>query len=167
MANKKKITIIFILAVILTGMAYTIIPLASNKIMMRQAARAAGAMPYQIGLTKVITIPCVTTGVPPVCEGGTLCFTLDVARCTLYSDVSGMPAGGMGSMALFQKTAIAMAGLMPGGQLIAGGMGMTLMDSGVLASAGGCYGCMAKANMLDKIGGVYDYIIASFRDDPK
>jgi len=163
----KKIIISCIIVITIIAFFYSVISAANNKISMRQAARAAGAMPYQIGLTNSIIIPCFTTAIPPVCEGGTLCFTLDVGRCALYSDVSGTPAGGMGSMALFQKTAIAMAGLMPGGQLIAGGMGMTLMDSGVLASAGGCYGCMAKANMLDKIGGVYDYIIASFRDDPK
>jgi hypothetical protein len=131
------------------------------------AVSAAGSMPYQIGLTKVIIIPCVTTGIPPVCVGGTLCQTLDVGRCSLYSDVSGSPAGGMGSMALFQKIAIAKAGLMPGGQLIAGGMSPVFMDSGVLASAGGCYGCTVKSGTgnrflawLEKLD---KYIIAGFK----
>lgn len=109
----------------------------------------------------VIPTPCVTAG---VCAGGTLCFVTDPARCLLYSDVSGIPAGGMGSNALFSKIAIAKAGLTPGGQLIAGGMMLTSMDSGVLASAGGCYGCMAKANFKDKIFHWLDkYIIAGIK----
>ncbi|MDO8668571.1 MAG: hypothetical protein Q7K35_05835 [bacterium] len=129
-----------------------------------KAAQSAGGYPYQIGLTNVIVIPCVTTGVPPICTGGTLCNLLDVGRCALYSDVSGSPAGGMGSNALFLITAIAQAGLTSGGQLIAGGMTMTQMDSGVLASAGGCYGCMAKAGFKDKIINWFDkYIIAGIR----
>lgn len=134
-----------------------------------QAASAAGSLPYQIGLTNAIVIPCVTTGVPPICTGGTLCSTLDVARCTLYADVSGTPAGGMGMNALFSQIAIAQAGLVSGGQLIAGGLSMTLMDQGVLASAGGCYGCMAKAGRVDKILAWLEkldkYIIAGIKGD--
>lgn len=134
------------------------------------AANAAGALPYQIGLTNVTIIPCFTTGEPPLCTGGTLCHTLDLARCTGptgHSDVSGTPAGGMGSNALFLNTAIIQAGLTTGGQLIAGGMSSVLMDSGVLASAGGCYGCMAKAGAGDKFFAWLEkldkFIIAGFR----
>jgi len=135
----------------------------SAKFRLFQGAQAVGGFPYQIGLTGVTIVPCITTGYPPICEGGTLCLTKDAATCTLYSDVSGSPAGGMGMNGLFLKTSIAQAGLMPGGQLIAGGMSNVLMDNGVLASAGGCAGCMAKANKVDKVKQVFDYLIASFK----
>jgi len=165
---KYKYTIISSIGIIivLTAIGFAVYPLAGRQIASRYIAKAAGSMPYQIGLTQVLETPCVE--VSGDCEPLiTLCGTLDPVRCELYSFVIGTQAGGMGNQALFLNAAIAQAGLTPGGQLIAGGMGPTLMDSGVLASAGGCYGCMAKANMLDKIGGIYDYIIASFRDDPK
>jgi len=136
----------------------------------QNGAQAVGGYPYQIGLTNVIIIPCVTTGYPPICEGGTLCYTLDVARCTGptgHSDVSGTPSGGMGSNALFLNTAIIQAGLTSGGQLIAGGMSPVLMDSGVLASSGGCSGCTAKSGTTDKFFAWFKkldkYIIAGFK----
>ncbi|MBU4217317.1 hypothetical protein L6270_02470 [Candidatus Parcubacteria bacterium] len=135
----------------------------SGKFHLFQGAQAVGGFPYQIGLTTVTVIPCFTTGYPPLCEGGTLCLTKDAASCTLYSDVSGSPAGGMGMNALFLNTSIAQAGLTSGGQLIAGGMSNVLMDNGVLASTAGCAGCMAKANKVDKIKEVFDYVIASFK----
>lgn len=130
----------------------------------QKVAEASAGFPYQIGLTKVVIVPCVTTGTPPICTGGTLCNVTDAARCALYSDVQGMMSGGMGNNALFLKTAIIQAGLTPGGQLIAGGMSPVAMDNGVLASAGGCYGCMAKAGFGDKIFNWLDrYIIAGFK----
>jgi hypothetical protein len=136
-----------------------------------KAASAAGGLPYQIGLTNAIVIPCFTSCCAPACTccaGGTLCMTKDVGTCTLYSDVSGMPAGGMGREALFTKIAIGQAGLNSGGQLIAGGMSMTQMDQGVLASSGGCYGCgLAKAGTVDKIYSWLEkldkFIIAGFK----
>lgn len=163
---KKLFLFLTFIALVLVGGYYYYLP----EVRWQKSAQAAGGYPYQIGLTSVIVIPCVTTGVPPICTGGTLCNTLDVARCTMYSDVSGSPSGGMGSMALFSNMAIAQAGLSSGGQLIAGGMTMTQMDQGVLASAGGCSGCgMGKADssVMDRIANVATYIIAGFKDKIK
>lgn len=135
------------------------------------AAEAAGALPYQVGLTNVIVIPCVTTGYPPICTGGTLCNTIDVASCTLYSDVNGMSAGGSGQPPLLlSKTAMGVSGLMAGGQLIYGGTtnSMYISTNAVLASAGGCFGCTARTGTKDKIFAWLDkYIIAGFRDKIK
>ena len=70
----------------------------------------------------------------------------------------------MGVNALFLKTALAQAGVTPGGQLIAGGMGPVLMDNGVLAGPGGCYNCLAKldwkAKFKKKTEYLFKYIIA-------
>jgi len=163
---KYKYTIISSIGIIivLAAIGFAVYPLASRQIASRYIAKAGGGCPYQIGLTQVEEIPCVENlgDCEPLVP---LCGTLDPARCNLYSEVIGEQAGGMGSMALFQNIALVEAGLTPGGQLIACGMGPTLMDTGVLASAGGCFGCLAKANVWDKIGGVYDYIIASFRSE--
>lgn len=131
------------------------------------AAEAAGSMPYQIGLTNAIVIQCTISCTASCCVGGALCSTLDVGRCSMYSDVSGSMAGGMGTMALFSQMAIGQAGLSSGGQLIAGGMSMTQMDQGVLASGGGCSGCTAKAGTVDKIFALLEkvdkFIIAGFK----
>lgn len=157
----KKIIWLFCLAVL--AFAILLTPSVYKEFRWRQAAEAAAGLPYQIGLTNAIIINCFTIGIPPICTGGLLCHTLDVGRCTLYSDVSGTPAGGMGFNALFLNMAIGQAGLTPGGQLIAGGMSPVFMDSGVLASAGGCYGCLAKTGFKDKFFSWLDkYIIAGF-----
>ncbi len=140
----KKGIIYFIIFLLLLFLIYFFTPKVAGYFRFRQAVKAAGGFPYQIGLTNVTVVPCVTTGVPPICTGGVLCSVLDAARCVMYSEVSGAQAGGMGNNALFLKTAIAQAGLYPGGQLIAGGTSPALMDNGVLASFGGCYGCVAK-----------------------
>ena len=135
-----------------------------------KAASAAGSMPYQVGLTNVIIVPCVTTGLPPICTGGTLCNTVDVADCTLYADVNGASAGGSGQPPLLlSQIAIGMAGLTSGGQLIYGGTtnSMFISQDAVLASVGGCYGCMAKSGTVDKIYAWLEkldkYIIAGFK----
>lgn len=150
--NKKKA--ILISAFILLISAYFFIPRLTAYLGRQAAAEAAGGFPYQIGLTNAIIIQCFTTGIPPLCTGGTLCNLKDAVTCANYSDVSGMPAGGMGSNALFMNTAILQAGLAAGGQLIAGGMSAALMDSGVLASSSGCSGCTAKQG---KIGSIYAF----------
>lgn len=139
--TKRKTIILVGLTAIIAGAIAFLTPFIAGRLRWRNAVEAASSFPYQIGLTDVIIINCFTTGVPPVCTGGTLCNMKDAATCATYSDVSGTPAGGMGSNALFLNTAIAQAGLTAGGQLIAGGMSSVLMDSGVLASSGGCYGC--------------------------
>ncbi|MFH0956211.1 MAG: hypothetical protein V1801_03325 [Candidatus Falkowbacteria bacterium] len=168
MKKTNKIIILVILVVILALLVFLISPKALSAWHWRQAASAAGGFPYQIGLTKVTVIQCVTTGNPPICTGGILCATLDAARCMAYSEVSGTPAGGMGNNALFSNAAIAKAGLTSGGQLIAGGMSPVLMDQGVLASAGGCFGCVAQNGIADKIFAFVDkYIIAGIRDKIK
>jgi hypothetical protein len=71
----------------------------------------------------------------------------------------------MGIEALFLNTSLMAAGVVPGGQLIAGGMGPTLMDNGVLAGQAGCVGCMAQAK--EEKGWFDKYIIAIFQDDEK
>lgn len=160
---RKKIILFLAVAVFILIIIF--IPSIMAKVECKMAAKAAGSFPYQIGLTNAVIIKCFTTGTPPVCQGGTLCYLKDAGSCTLYSDVSGTSAGGMGQNALFQQTAIAKSGLTPGGQLIAGGMSPVLMDNGVLASAGGCYNCMAKSESLfGKVAAVADFIIAGFKD---
>ena len=164
----KKAAYLFCLSILF--FAFLLVPLAYQSFRWRQAASAAGGLPYQIGLTNAIIIKCFVRPLPPppTCMGGSWCNLLDVQRCPLYSDVTGMPAGGMGIGALFSNLAILESGLMPGGQLIAGGMSPVLMDSGVLASAGGCYGCLAKASLTDTFFNWLDkYIIAGFRDKIK
>jgi len=164
---RKLLIFLTFIAIILISGYYYYLP----EVRWQKSVQAAGGYPYQIGLTGVKIIPCFTSCCSPVCSccsGGTLCVTKDVATCTMYSDVSGTPAGGMGTMALFTKTAIGQAGLSQGGQLIAGGMTMTQMDQGVLASGGGCSGCgMGKAdsNIIDRIAGVVNYIIAGFKSN--
>lgn len=162
MFSKKRIIITTIVCVLFI-LVYVFTPIIENYFKWKQYAKAAGALPYQIGLTNVVIIKCFTTGSPPVCAGGTLCIMKDAASCTFYSDVSGTPAGGMGSNGLFLNTAISTAGLTPGGQLIAGGTSPPLMDNGVLASSGGCSGCYAKSDTIDKIKNWFDYIIAGFK----
>lgn len=160
---RKKVVLFLAAAVFILIIIF--IPPIVAKVEWKMAAKAAGSFPYQIGLTNAVIIKCFTTGIPPMCEGGTLCYLKDAGTCTFYSDVSGKPAGGMGQNALFQQTAITMAGLTPGGQLIAGGMSPVLMDNGVLASKGGCSGCMVKSESLfGKIAAVADFIIAGFKD---
>jgi len=133
----------------------------------QNAAEAAGGLPYQIGLTNAVLVPCVVSCNGGCCSGGTLCTVKAPGICTTYQTVSGSPAGGMGNMALFSNLAIAKAGLTQGGQLIAGGMTLTEMDQGVLASSGGCYGCVAKSGMRDKIFSwlekLDNFIIAGFK----
>lgn len=172
--RKLSLFLIFT-AIILIGGYFYYLPM----VRWHKAAQSAGGYPYQIGLTKAVITKCVTTGTPPTCVGAgvppdpiatPLCNTKGPGICTAYSVVSGLPAGGMGTNALFLTTSVAKAGLMPGGQLIAGGMTMTEMDSGVLASAGGCYGCglgKADSNLLDRIASVAVYIIAGIRDKIK
>lgn len=163
--NKKiYILIIFILII---GIFYFISPYLSKQINWHLAKKAIaeGGYTYQIGLTNVTMLKCVTTVIPPVCEGGMYCYLKDVGTCSLYTDVQGKPAGGQGTGGLFSAFALAQAGVMPGGQLIAGGFSPTFMDQGVLAGAGGCYNCLtAKSNKIDRfLAWANKYIIAGFR----
>jgi len=165
MTKRKKviwsISIVFIVVIIFfSGIGINKI---NKQIEWNLAADAVGTMPYQIGLTNVIMTKCFTTTPPPLCNGGLLCSTKDFATCTQYQDVQGTPSGGMGMNALFLSTSIMQAGLTPGGQLIAGGMSPVLMDTGVLASAGGCAGCVARSTPT-KIKDFFKYVIASFKD---
>lgn len=149
--SKKKIIILSIITVLIIA-GLLIIPKINHYIEWKQAEAAASSMPYQIGLTNVITDMCRVQPMgtaPPQCWGtkqqaaAKLCMTLtsQIAKCPLYTEVNGTKAGGMGNQALFLNTAIAKAGVSDGGQLIAGGMSLVLMDSGVLAGKGGCFGC--------------------------
>ena len=169
MSKRNKIIIFIVILLILLALIFVISPKALSAWRWRQATNAAGGLPYQIGLTQVIITPCIVT--EGVCVGAgadqtaTLaCNTKGPGVCATYSYVSGLKSGGMGTGALFSAEVILMAGLTPGGQLIAGGLSPVLMDQGVLASAGGCYGCVAKQGMADKIFAWFDkYIIAGFK----
>ena len=173
MTKRKKviwsISIIFVVVIMFfSGIGINKI---NKQIERNMAVDAAGAMPYQIGLTGARVIQCA----PSCCSaagcrccagmGGVLCATImDVeTRCPMYQEVQGTPAGGMGMNALFLQTSVMQAGLSPGGQLIAGGMSPPLMDTGVLASAGGCVGCVARSTPT-KIKDFFKYVIASFKD---
>jgi len=167
---KKNFILIFSGAILVLAFIIYFLPNIITSWRWQKAAEASAGFPYQIGLTKVVIIPCIPVPPPtgPLCTAGPLCtlLTPNLFSCGLHSEVNGIPAGGMGSNALFLNTAIIKAGLTPGGQLIAGGTSPVLMDSGVLASAGGCFGCMAKANFKDKIFNWIDkYIIAGFKNN--
>lgn len=159
MLTKKRIIFLFCILILLI-LIYIFTPNVLGYLVRQRAAKAAGTFPYQIGLTNVVMVKCFTTTPPPICNGGTLCVTKDFATCSNYYDVSGTPSGGMGSNALFSMTAVTQSGLTAGGQLIAGGMSPVLMDNGVLASSGGCFGCYAKLGSVNKIVRWFDYIIA-------
>ena len=125
---------------------------------------ASAAYPCEVGLNNPMQVTCFTSGYPPICMGGALCYTKDVATCSMYSTVTGLPAGGcMTPMVLLQQTAIAMAGVMPAGGLIAGCMGPTLCDTGPLAGPGGCYNCFAKGNLKIYAKEKLDFFIAGFK----
>ncbi|MCU0679580.1 MAG: hypothetical protein MUC28_04025 [Planctomycetes bacterium] len=131
-----------------------------------QAVKAVGAMPYQIGLKNTQQIKCAPSCCAPTCTccagyGGIpdeLCATKTPVDCPLYTHVYGVPSGGMGRDALFSVPAISVSGLTPGGELIGGGMSPVAMDNGVLASAGGCYGCYARIESADKIKNFFDKV---------
>lgn len=162
MKNKTlKISLLIVVFVLILSPA--LIKKIKWAIVKNQAEAAAGGFSYQIGLSAVIVVPCFTIPEPPACAGGKLCYVKDFARCTLYSDVTGTPSGGMGSGALFLNTALAQAGVVAGGQLVAGGMTMTEMDSGVLAGVAGCYNCMAK-NENKLIDSLYNIFIAGKKE---
>jgi hypothetical protein len=167
---KNKIFIFSFIILLAMAAAWVIIyPLAWQQIAWRQATKAAYGS-YQVGIINATVTQCELSCCSPAgcrcCTGGTLCSTITTeAECILHSDINGTKAGGKGNNILESNINIAAAGLSSGGQLIAAGMGPTLMDSGVIISRGGCSGCTAKADVWDKIGGVYDYIIASFKED--
>ncbi|MCK5416569.1 hypothetical protein KAI92_04030 [Candidatus Parcubacteria bacterium] len=127
-------------------------------------AKASGGGAYQIGLIGTTQIQCIQSCCTPTCTccaGGTLCITKDVATCAMYSEISGMQAGGMGTMALFSQTATGMAGYKMGDDIIAAGMSMTQMDNGVLATPGGCSGCIGKLDTSEKfVMWLSDFFIA-------
>lgn len=130
-----------IVVIIIISLGYFFMPRVVDYFEWQKAVRAAGSLPYQIGLTNVTMIQCTVSCNGGCCMGGTLCTTKDSATCTTYSEITGTQAGGMGNQALFLNSAISQAGVSSGGQLIAGGMSPVLMDNGVLAGPGGCYGC--------------------------
>jgi hypothetical protein len=152
---KKTVFVIFIIPLLYIFLNITVMDLYWH-----EARAAVSAIPFQLGLKYAVILPCFTTGKPPTCEGGPFCFMKDAGSCSLYSDVSGTMAGGMGSEALFLKTAIAQAGAVSGADIIAGGMERLFMDNGILASRGGCAGCtgLTKVDRLAKLAGYFNRI---------
>lgn len=175
MFNKKKKIIIVIGCLVLGVFVYVFSPKAENYLRWKIAVEAAGGFPFQIGLTNIVTTPCVL-----VSAKCTPIFPLSLCdsapSCLDYETISGTWAGGMGSSPtnakiLVKYTTASQAGLIPGGQLIAGGMGPTLMDSGVVAGVGGCAGCVAAETVQIKkfknwfAGKISNFIIAGSKDN--
>jgi len=163
---RKLFLFLTLIAIILVSGYYYYLP----KVRWQKGAQAAGGYAYQIGLTGTKQIFCTISCNGGCCTGGSLCTVKAAGICTTYSEISGTMSGGSGTMALFSMTQTSMAGYKPGDSIIAGGMTMTEMDSGVLATPGGCSGCgMGKAdsNLLDRIANIAVYIIAGFRDKIK
>jgi len=159
--RKASLFLIFI-AIVLIGGYYYYLP----QVRWQKAVQAVGGYPYQIGLTNTTQISCTVSCNGGCCMGGTLCTVKAPGICTTYSQISGMMSGGSGTMALFSLIQTSMAGYKPGDSIIAGGMTMTEMDNGVLATPGGCAGCgMGKAdsNLFNRIANVAVYIIAGFK----
>lgn len=170
MAGKKKIILLVVGLMIAVFLIFVFF--GSQSASYNGAVEASAGLPYQIGLTKALITKCIVSCNGGCCMGmggaGELCSVKDPASCSLYSEISGTPSGGMGKNALFSNAAISKAGLVHGGQLIAGGMSPVAMDNGVLASAGGCFGCVAKQNFFDKTFFLFDkYIIAGFKKSQK
>ena len=114
MSKRNKIIVFIVILLILLVLIFVISPKALANWRWRQTAQAVGGLPYQIGLTKVAIIQCITTGNPPICAGGPLCATLDVARCTAYSEVNGTPSGGMGLDGLLRGRGNVLSGILNG-----------------------------------------------------
>ena len=167
MAKRKKIiwsiSVVFIVIIVFfSGLRF------NNWIEWKMTEKiiAGSAYPVEAGIIGVNLIPCFTTGDPPICEGGTLCYTKDAGTCLNYTDVAGMGAYSSGAGVtnlLLSKPAIGAAGLSPGGQLIAGCMSPILCDNGPLASAGGCYNCIAKTSFKDRMMEKIKFVIAGFK----
>ncbi len=158
----KKIKILGLLIIVVVFLYFSGLKLINiAKWNMTANAISSSSFPYEIGLMDITIIPCSIGCNGACCIGGTLCTNKTSAECTSYSDVSGISAGGDGNNALFSTMAITESGLSSGGELIAGGMSMIDMDSGVLASDNGCYGCIAQSDGIFKK--MYDYSIALFK----
>ena len=163
---KKLYIFLVFIVIVLIGGYYYYLPQAR----IEKAAEAAGGYPYQIGLTNTTQMQCSVSCDGGCCTGGTLCTVKAPGICATYSEISGSMSGGMGTMALFSMLQTSMAGYKPGDSIIAGGMTMTEMDNGVLATPGGCAGCglgKADSSLFDRIAGIVTYIIAGFRDKIK
>lgn len=184
---KKKLLYIASIIIIITFIINVGIKV-NNKIEWQMAVEASAGMPVQLGITSTVITQCLPScqnpsGTATCCAPQTNNCAVVVpgssgsydTACPLFSDARGTQAGGTGSDALLSNQVIAKAGLSSGGQFIYGGTinNMSLMSPGspnvVLASAGGCYGCMAKASLKEKAKKkfvyLYKYIIAGFKDD--
>lgn len=140
--SKKKILFSILFLIIVSVLVITPDIIKYNK-----AVKATSAFPYEVGLTNVVVTPCVPA--VAVCTGATLCNSLDVARCSMYSDVTGTQAGGMGMEVLLSQMTIGQIGLVPGSSLIAAGLAPNMMDGGPAASIGGT--TMGIMRVVDKL----------------
>jgi len=106
----------------------------------KRAISAIG-YPEQLGLTKIKTIQCQISCDGACCVGGALCSALTPADCPKTQEVSGMMAGGTGTMALFAIEDLSATGVTASGQLIAGMNSITMPKVNVcLAGRSGCIG---------------------------
>jgi len=129
--------------------------------------------PTELGLINVTVMgcqpSCCTGSICTCCSNGSLCLS-DTAPLCPRATVTGIPTGGDGDKGLFLKTSLAAAGISQGGQLIAGGMGITMMDSGTLAGNGGCVGSGCSAinieskNLWDKSRLAIKYLVSRLKN---
>ncbi|MCK5211737.1 hypothetical protein KAJ89_03475 [Candidatus Parcubacteria bacterium] len=182
MLRKKTLIFIIVFVLIFSGGFY--INKINNEIEWKIAVKASGGMSTQLGITEAKLTQCTPSCQNP--SGTSLCCAPQVnsncasfvpgvngtydSACSLFSDVRGTQAGGTGSDGLFSQEAIAQAGLKAGGQLIYGGTtnNMSMMTPGdpnvVLASAGGCYNCLSKADWKENLKIKFKYFIAMIKD---
>lgn len=136
----KKIIVRSSIAIIgfalIFGLSFVLTPY--GRFAINKKAVASSGLPYQVGLTNVVLVPCVWVVASGVCTGGTLCPMVDPAQCNLTTDIAGTPAGGMGSEITLSTVAVSMIGVVPGGQIIAGGIGPTMIN--VAAGMAGKWG---------------------------
>ena len=183
MNNKYKKLIKYLSGIVIVIIIFFSGIKINNWIEWEMAVDAAGTMPVQLGITKAKVIKCFPScqtpaGVATCCApqtGNCLLFVPGIngtydTGCMLFSEVSGVQAGGMGNNALLSNMAIGQAALTSGGQLIYGGTinNMSMMALGapnmVLASAGGCFGCVAKVGLINNIKEKFKFIITSFKN---
>lgn len=142
-----KIKLVIVILIVVGGVY--LYPVIAEVVNFRKTSNAAGALPYQVGITNAVLIPCVGLVVCP----SPMCNAKHTGSCPpsvpAFFEVTGMSAGGTGMPDIvLSSMVVAKIGLTPGGQVIAGGLGPTLMDGGVAASLGGA--AMGLNQTLDR-----------------
>jgi hypothetical protein len=156
---------IFLVTIFCLLIIYLFLPTILDFAKWKAVANAGFGCVWQFGQTGVVVTPCFTTGEPPTCEGGPLCFQLDAAQCAFFADVKGVPAGGNGAEELLPEAGIVEAGLTSGGQVLGCMTSPVTTELGnvVFASAGGCYNCALMSERTVKMANFIEkYFIPDF-----